>query len=169
MRDFLALFPSRLREYHDLLTNNRLWIDRTKGIAPLTAATRWPSAAPAPTLRGSGVTYDVRKAFPYGGYDRFEFDIPVGSNGDVYDRYLIRMLEMEQSLHIIQQALDGLPEGPWQIADHKIVAAAEVGGVLQHGGADPPLQALHRRLPPARRRGLACARSRPRASLASTW
>ncbi len=122
VRDFLALFPSRLREYHDLLTYNRLWIDRTKGVAPLNASDALAFGCTGPTLRGSGVTYDVRKAFPYGGYDRFEFDIPVGSNGDVYDRYLIRMLEMEQSLHIIQQALDGLPEGPWQVADHKIVA-----------------------------------------------
>jgi NADH-quinone oxidoreductase subunit D len=72
-------------------------------------------------LRGSGVAYDVRKAFPYGGYERFEFDIPIGSNGDVYDRYLVRMLEMEQSLRIIQQALDGIPEGPWQVEDTKVV------------------------------------------------
>jgi NADH-quinone oxidoreductase subunit D len=120
VRDFLALFPSRLREYHDLLTNNRLWIDRTKGIAPLTAQDALAYGCSGPTLRGSGVPYDVRKAFPYGGYDRFEFDIPVGANGDVYDRYLIRMLEMEQSLRIIQQAIDGLPEGPWQVEDHKI-------------------------------------------------
>lgn len=122
VRDFLALFPSRLREYHDLLTNNRLWIDRTRGVAPLSASDALAFGCTGPTLRGSGPMYDVRKAFPYGGYDRFEFDIPVGSNGDVYDRYLIRMLEMEQSLRIIQQALDGLPEGPWQVDDHKIVA-----------------------------------------------
>jgi NADH-quinone oxidoreductase subunit D len=121
VRDFLALFPSRLREYHDLLTNNRLWIDRTKGIAPLTAQDALAYGCSGPTLRGSGVPYDVRKAFPYGGYERFEFDIPIGANGDVYDRYLIRMLEMEQSLRIIQQAIDGLPEGPWQVQDHKIV------------------------------------------------
>ena len=62
----------------------------------------------------------MRKFFPYGGYERFTFDIPVGSNGDVYDRYLVRMLEMEQSLRIVQQALDGLPGGAWQVDDHKI-------------------------------------------------
>src|SRR5579859_6361426 len=122
VRAFLAIFPARLREYHDLLTNNRLWIDRTKGIAPLSAADAIKYGCSGATVRGSGVAYDVRKAFPYSGYERFDFDIPVGSNGDVYDRYLIRMMEMEQSLHIIQQALDGLPEGPWQIGDHKIVA-----------------------------------------------
>ncbi|HEU0025827.1 MAG TPA: NADH dehydrogenase (quinone) subunit D [Ktedonobacterales bacterium] len=121
VRDFLALFPARLREYHDLLTNNRLWIDRTKDIAPLSAQDALAYGCTGPTLRGSGVPYDVRKVFPYGGYDRFDFDIPIGANGDVYDRYLIRMLEMEQSLRIIQQALNGLPEGPWQVEDHKIV------------------------------------------------
>ena len=121
VRDFLALFPARLREYHDLLTNNRLWIDRTKGVSPLSADEAVAFGCSGPTLRGSGVAYDVRKAFPYGGYERYDFEIPVGSNGDVYDRYLVRMLEMEQSLRIIQQAMDALPGGPWQVADHKIV------------------------------------------------
>ncbi|MEO7000491.1 MAG: NADH dehydrogenase (quinone) subunit D [Ktedonobacterales bacterium] len=120
VRDFLKIFPKRLREYHDLLTNNRLWVDRTKGIGPLSAADAIMFGCSGPTLRGSGVAYDVRKFFPYGGYERFDFDIPVGSNGDVYDRYLIRMLEMEQSLRIIRQAMDGMPEGAWQVADHKI-------------------------------------------------
>ncbi|HEX8730659.1 MAG TPA: NADH dehydrogenase (quinone) subunit D [Ktedonobacterales bacterium] len=120
-REFLALFPGRIREYHDLLTNNRLWIDRTKGIAPLTAEDAISFGCSGPTLRGSGVAYDVRKAFPYSGYEQYDFDIPIGANGDVYDRYLIRMLEMEQSLRIIQQALDRLPTGPWQVEDHKIV------------------------------------------------
>jgi NADH-quinone oxidoreductase subunit D len=121
VRDFLGLFPSRLREYHDLLTNNRLWLDRTRGIAILSAADAVKYGCSGATLRGSGVAYDVRKFFPYSGYDRFDFEIPVGSNGDVYDRYLVRMLEMEQSLSIIRQALDGLPGGAWQVDDHKIV------------------------------------------------
>ncbi|HEU5438092.1 MAG TPA: NADH dehydrogenase (quinone) subunit D [Ktedonobacterales bacterium] len=122
VREFLALFPSRLREYHDLLTNNRLWIDRTKGICLLSAADAIKFGCTGAVLRGSGVAYDVRKFFPYCGYERFEFDIPVGSNGDVYDRYLVRMLEMDQSLRIVQQALDGLPGGAWQVDDPKIVA-----------------------------------------------
>jgi NADH-quinone oxidoreductase subunit D len=121
VRAFLAIFPKRLREYHDLLTNNRLWIDRTKGIAPLSAADAITYGCSGATVRGSGVAYDVRKAFPYSGYERFDFDIPVGSNGDVYDRYLVRMLEMDQSLRIITQALDALPGGPWQVDDPKIV------------------------------------------------
>jgi NADH-quinone oxidoreductase subunit D len=122
VRAFHKLFPSKLREYHDLLTNNRLWIDRTKGIAPLTKQDAIAYGCTGATLRGSGVAYDVRKAFPYSGYERYAFDIPVGSNGDVYDRYLVRMLEMDQSLKIIEQALDELPaEGPWQVDDRKIV------------------------------------------------
>jgi NADH-quinone oxidoreductase subunit D len=121
VRDFLGIFPSRLREYHDLLTNNRLWVDRTKGICTLTAEDAIGFGCSGATLRGSGVAYDVRKAFPYSGYDRFDFEIPVGTNGDVYDRYLVRMLEMDQSLRIIRQALDVLPGGPWQVADPKIV------------------------------------------------
>lgn len=121
VREFIRIFPSRLREYHDLLTNNRLWIDRTRGVAKITAEQAIAYGCSGPTLRGSGVAYDVRKVFPYSGYERFDFEIPVGSNGDVYDRYLVRMLEMEQSLRIIQQALDGLPGGEWQVRDPKIV------------------------------------------------
>jgi len=121
VRAFLEIFPDRLREYHDLLTNNRLWIDRTKGIAPLSAADAIAYGCTGAVLRGSGIPYDVRKFFPYCGYERYAFDIPVGSNGDVYDRYLVRMLEMDQSLRILAQALDELPEGPWQVDDNKIV------------------------------------------------
>ena len=88
-------------------------------------------------------------------------------NGDVYDRYLVRMLEMDQSLKIVQQALDGMPEGRWQVDDPKIVAAAQVRDLLQHGGADPSLQALHRGLSRRRLARSICAPSRPRVSLAS--
>jgi NADH-quinone oxidoreductase subunit D len=120
VRAFLDIFPKRLREYHDLLTNNQLWIDRTKGVSVLTAEQAIMFGCSGATLRGSGVAYDVRKAYPYSGYERFQFDVPVGSNGDVYDRYLVRMLEMDQSIKIIQQALDGMPEGRWQVDDPKV-------------------------------------------------
>jgi NADH-quinone oxidoreductase subunit D len=121
VRAFLGLFPARLREYHDLLTNNRLWIDRTRGVSKLTAEQAIAFGCTGAVLRGSGVPYDVRQYFPYSGYERFQFDIPVGTNGDVYDRYLVRVLEMDQSLRIIRQALDGMPEGRWQVDDPKIV------------------------------------------------
>ena len=122
VRGFIKIFPKRLREYHDLLTNNRLWIDRTRGICLLPADKAIALGCSGPTLRGSGVAYDVRKVFPYSGYERFAFDVPVGENGDVYDRYLVRMLEMRESLKIVQQAMDGMPEGRWQVDDPKIVA-----------------------------------------------
>jgi NADH-quinone oxidoreductase subunit D len=121
VQGFLDLFPERLREYHGLLTNNQLWLERTKGIAPISAKDAIALGCTGPVLRGSGVAWDVRKMFPYSGYDQFEFDIPVGSNGDVYDRYLVRMLEMEESLKIVKQALEGMPTGPYQISDRKIV------------------------------------------------
>src|SRR5256885_7432952 len=95
VREFTRIFPDRLQEYHDLLTNNQLWLERTKNVGFLSAKDAIAYGATGPVLRGSGVVWDIRKAFPYSGYEKFDFDIPVGTNGDVYDRYLVRMLEME--------------------------------------------------------------------------
>ncbi|MBV9708253.1 MAG: NADH-quinone oxidoreductase subunit D, partial [Chloroflexi bacterium] len=91
VREFTSIFPQRLQEYHDLLTNNQLWLERTRGIAHLSAHDAIAYGASGPVLRGSGVVWDIRKVFPYSGYEQFDFDIPVGSNGDSYDRYLVRM------------------------------------------------------------------------------
>ena len=121
VREFMRIFPERLNEYHTLLTNNQLWLERTKGVAALSKEDAIAWGCSGPVLRGSGVAWDVRKMFPYSGYEQFNFDIPVGSNGDVYDRYLVRMLEMGESLKIVKQALDGMPEGPYQISDRKVV------------------------------------------------
>jgi NADH-quinone oxidoreductase subunit D len=121
VRSFLNYFPEHLQEYHDLLSNNQLWLERTKGIARLSKEDAIAYGATGPVLRGSGVVWDTRKVFPYSGYDQFDFDIPVGSNGDVYDRYLVRMLEIEQSLKIITQAVAGLPTGPYRVDNPKIV------------------------------------------------
>ena len=120
VRAFTSIFPDRLREYHDLLTNNQLWLERTKGIGLLSAQDAIAYGASGPVLRGSNVVWDIRKAFPYSGYEQFDFDIPVGSNGDVYDRYLVRMLEMEQSLRIVNQAMDGMPTGAYRVSNPKI-------------------------------------------------
>jgi NADH-quinone oxidoreductase subunit D len=120
VRAFTKIFPARLREYHDLLTNNQLWIERTKGVGVLSAEDAIAYGVSGPTLRGSNVVWDIRKAFPYSGYEKFDFDIPVGSNGDVYDRYLVRMLEMQESLKIVNQAMDGMPAGPYRVANPKI-------------------------------------------------
>ncbi len=120
VRAFTSIFPDRLQEYHDLLTNNQLWMDRTRGVAILSAENAIAYGASGPVLRGSNVVWDIRKAFPYSGYEKFEFDIPVGTNGDVYDRYLVRMLEMEQSLNIVNQALEGMPAGSHRVHNPKI-------------------------------------------------
>ncbi len=120
VRAFTDIFPDRLHEYHTLLTNNQLWLERTKGVAYLSKEDALAYATSGAVLRSSGVVWDIRKAFPYSGYEQFDFDIPVGTNGDVYDRYLVRMLEMEQSLKIINQALEGLPTGAYRVSDPKI-------------------------------------------------
>src|SRR5215469_7842859 len=120
VRAFTEIFPARLQEYHNLLTNNQLWIERTRGVGILSAEDALAYGASGPTLRGSNVVWDIRKAFPYSGYEKFDFDIPVGTNGDVYDRYLVRMLEMEQSLKIVNQALDGIPTGRYRVSNPKI-------------------------------------------------
>ncbi|HEY6411209.1 MAG TPA: NADH dehydrogenase (quinone) subunit D [Ktedonobacteraceae bacterium] len=120
VREFTSIFPARLQEYHDLLTNNQLWLERTKNVGLLSAEDAFAYGASGPVLRGSGVVWDIRKAFPYSGYEQFDFDIPVGSNGDVYDRFLVRMLEMEQSLNIVNQALEGMPSGEFRVNNPKI-------------------------------------------------
>ncbi len=121
VREFTSIFPERLQEYHDLLTNNQLWVERTRGVAILSAQDAIAYGASGPVLRGSGVVWDIRKAFPYSSYEQFDFDIPVGANGDVYDRYLVRMLEMQQSLNIVNQALEGMPSGSYRVDNPKIV------------------------------------------------
>jgi NADH-quinone oxidoreductase subunit D len=120
VRAFTSIFLDRLQEYHDLLTNNQLWMERTKGVGILSAKDAIAYGASGPVLRGSNVVWDIRKAFPYSGYEKFDFDIPVGMNGDVYDRYLVRMLEMEQSLKIVNQALEGMPTGAYRVHDPKV-------------------------------------------------
>jgi len=111
VRHFLTIFPSRQKEYEDLLTVNRIWLGRTRGVGILSPEDAVAMGASGPTLRGSGVDYDVRRAQPYCSYEQFEFDVPTGTNCDTYDRYLVRMEEMRQSCRIIRQALDRLPEG----------------------------------------------------------
>jgi NADH-quinone oxidoreductase subunit D len=121
VRDFIRYFPERLGEYQELLTRNQLWVERTKGVGVLPPDVAINMGCSGPTLRGSGVPYDLRKVAPYSGYENFDFDMVLGENGDVYDRYRCRIGEMEQSLKIVQQALDGMPQGPWRIDDRKVV------------------------------------------------
>lgn len=120
VREFLDTLPRRLDEFEALLTDNLIWRKRTEGVAVLSAADALRYGCTGPTLRGSGVNYDVRKAFPYGGYEEYEFDVPLGQRGDCFDRYRIRMEEMRQSRRIILQALDRLEPGPVIVDDRKI-------------------------------------------------
>jgi NADH-quinone oxidoreductase subunit D len=107
--DFLL---PKIDEYEQLLTTNRIWVERTKGIGILKAADCIAFGVTGPVLRAAGVKWDLRKAQPYSGYDKFDFEIPIGQNSDTYDRYIVRMAEMRQSVRIIRQAIEGLPEGP---------------------------------------------------------
>ena len=114
IKKILRVFPQKMKDYENLLSSNRIWIKRLTGVGKLTAQQALDLSVTGPILRSTGVKYDVRKAEPYSGYEKFDFDIPVGENGDCYDRYLVRLEEMRQSLRIMKQALDGMPEGPYK-------------------------------------------------------
>ncbi len=120
VRQFLAYYPDRVREYERLLKENPIWKERTVGVGVISAeqAIQWSLGGPC--LRGSGVDWDLRKVAPYSCYEHFEFDVPLGEHGDVYDRYRCRMLELWESLRIVQQALDRLPGGPVMTNDRKV-------------------------------------------------
>jgi len=110
--EFCRILDGKLNEYEELLTHNRIWLERTKNVGVLTAADAMELGLSGPPLRGSGVPRDVRKDEPYAAYAEMQFDVPVGTRGDTYERYLVRMEEFRQSLRIIRQAVEGLPEGP---------------------------------------------------------
>ena len=121
LQKFLAEVPSAIAEVDRLLTRNKIFLDRTRDVGVLTKEQAIDLGVTGPILRSSGVEWDIRKAHPYGGYENFEFDVPVGSVGDCYDRYLCRMEEMRQSVRILQQALDKMPGGEWNAPEAKIV------------------------------------------------
>jgi NADH-quinone oxidoreductase subunit D len=112
IKAFIDDFPRRIDDYEALLTNNVIFQRRTKGIGLLSAEDAIDYCVTGPVLRGSGVSHDVRKAIPYSHYEDFDFEVPVGENGDVFDRYLVRMEEMRQSRRIVEQVIDNLPDGP---------------------------------------------------------
>lgn len=114
VRNIIKTIREKMKDYDKLLTENPIFIMRTKGVAVISAEDAINYSLTGPMLRGSGVDYDVRKANPYSGYENFDFEVPLGKNGDAYDRYLIRMEEMRQSLKIAEQAIDGMPEGPYR-------------------------------------------------------
>jgi NADH-quinone oxidoreductase subunit D len=139
VKTFLDRFPDKLNEYEDLLTKNQIWLKRTKGVGVLTAQDTMDYGLVGPIARAAGVPYDIRRAFPYVGYETYEFDVPVGTAGDVYDRYLVRMEEMRQSAKIARQALERItPRGVYDIQDYRIVPPpkdkvyTEMEGLIQH-------------------------------------
>ena len=122
VRNFLDVFPSRLKEYSDLLSANPIWLARTRGIGVIEPDVALSYGLTGACLRGSGINYDVRKAQPYLLYDRMDFEVPLGTHGDVYDRYLVRMEEFRQSLKIIRQCIDQVPtDGSLKLAESNYV------------------------------------------------
>jgi len=112
VRDFAGYFPERIDQYENLLTGNPIWTMRTKGVARMTAEDAIALGASGPTLRGSGVDIDLRRDMPYSSYEKFQFKVPVSQEGDVFARYMCRVQELRESISIVRQALDGMPEGP---------------------------------------------------------
>jgi len=120
LRAFLANMPARIEQYADLLDKNEIVLQRLRHVCQLDAETLLDLGVTGPLLRAAGVPWDLRKAQPYSSYEHFDFRVPVGTVGDNYDRYRVRMAEMQESVKIIEQALDGMPEGPYITPDRKV-------------------------------------------------
>jgi NADH-quinone oxidoreductase subunit D len=136
---FLDRFPGKLDEYETLITKNPIWLDRTRGVGIITLADCYQWGLFGPIARAAGGDYDVRRAFPYSGYETFEFDVIGASNGDVYDRYLVRVAEMRESVKIARQALERIPAvGEWASNDRRVVPPpkdevyTEMEALIQH-------------------------------------
>ena len=121
VKKFCTFFLPKLDEYEELLTTNRIWVTRTKGVGILNPEDCIALGVTGPVLRASGVKWDLRKAQPYECYKNFDFDIPTGVNGDTYDRYLVRIAEMRQSVRILQQAIEAIPTGPIMAKIPKVI------------------------------------------------
>ena len=121
LKVFLKDFPKTLDEIDYMLTRNKIWMDRTCDVGVISAEQAIDLGVTGPILRATGVEHDIRKAFPYLDYDEFDFDVPVGSKGDVYDRYLVRMEEMRQSCRLLHQVIGKLEPGPIDLDDGKVV------------------------------------------------
>jgi NADH-quinone oxidoreductase subunit D len=136
---FLDRFPGKLDEYETLITKNPIWLDRTRGVGVITLADCYQWGLYGPIARAAGGDFDVRRAFPYSGYEAYDFDVIGASNGDVYDRYLVRVAEMRESVKICRQALERIPPvGEWAVNDRRIVPPpkdevyTEMEALIQH-------------------------------------
>ena len=150
LRAFVQSFPKTIGEVDRVVTRNGVWVGRTIGLGVMSPEEAVNHGLSGPMLRASGVAYDVRKDFPYLDYETYDFDVPVGTNGDVYDRYLVRLEEMRQSVRILEQAVTRLPEGPINIADHRVIlppkskATSDMESMIHHfkqvmEGPRPPI------------------------------
>jgi NADH-quinone oxidoreductase subunit D len=150
LRDFTRTFPKTIAEVDRMVTRNGIWVGRTIGIGAMSAQDAVNAGLSGPLLRASGVDYDVRKDFPYLDYETYDFDVPVGTSGDVYDRFLVRMEELRQSVRILEQAAARLPDGPVNIDDPRLIlppkskATSEMESMIHHfkqvmEGPRPPI------------------------------
>jgi len=151
IRKVLSSVPRRLKDIRSLLDENRIWKERTVGIGLISASEAVDYGLTGPALRASGVSWDIRKSIPYSSYDEMDFDVPLGRQGDVYDRYLVRLEEIGQSIRIINQALDKLPPGefgakvprtfripPGQVFHTVEAPKGELGFYIKSNGSDKP-------------------------------
>jgi NADH-quinone oxidoreductase subunit D len=155
---FLEAFPSRLDEYEELLTNNRIWRLRTQGVGVLDPQDAIALGVSGPALRASGVSYDVRKWFPYSSYEEFEFDVPTSTESDCYARYLVRLAEMRESLKIVRQAVPKVPstgpirtEAPGIVPPQREKMKTEMEALIYHfkiftEGFSPPAGQVYQRI-----------------------
>lgn len=150
LKGFLERFPKTLDQVDRMLTKNAIWVGRTVGLGVMSPEEALNWGLSGPMLRASGVAYDVRKDFPYLDYETYDFDVPVGTNGDVYDRFLVRSEELRQSVRILEQAVKRLPDGPVNVDDprvilpHKHKATSEMESMIHHfklvmEGPRPPI------------------------------
>ena len=150
LRHFVKTFPRTIDEVDRMLTRNAIWVGRTIGLGAMSPAEATNYGLSGPMLRASGVAFDVRKDFPYLDYETYDFEVPVGSHGDVYDRFLVRVEELRQSTRILAQALERLPDGPVNTADHRVVlppkskAMSDMESMIHHfkqvmEGPRPPI------------------------------
>lgn len=134
LEKFIDFFPHRVDDYESILTDNPIWKDRTQGIGVVEPEEALSLGMSGPSLRGSGVNWDIRKATPYSGYEQYDFNVPLGDHGDVYDRFFVRIQEMRESIRIIQQAIKRLPKsGPFRSNNRKFVPPprAELGQSME--------------------------------------
>jgi NADH-quinone oxidoreductase subunit D len=138
LRNFIRTFPRTIDEVDRMLTRNAIWVGRTVNIGVMKPDEAVNYGLSGPMVRASGVAYDVRRDFPYLDYETYDFDVPVGTNGDVYDRFLVRMEELRQSVRILQQAADRLPDGPVNVDDPRVIlppkrqATSEMESMIHH-------------------------------------